>query len=131
MAGEVDVVRGWHEALNAGDSDGVAKLTDNAVEVGGPRGTGLGAALVRDWAERAGIRLDPGRVFHRGDAVVVEQLARWRDPDTGAWGTPLALASAFRVVGGRVSRIARFEEVAAALAVAGLDPGDEVTEDGR
>jgi len=79
MANEVDVVLSWHEALNAGNPDALAALTDEAAEVGGPRGTGRGVALVRDWAGRAGVRLDPRRVLHRGDAVVVEEVARWRD----------------------------------------------------
>jgi hypothetical protein len=126
MADEVDVVTAWHRALNAADPDGVAELTDESVEVGGPRGTGHGVALVHEWADRAGVRLDPKRVFHRGDVVVVEEVARWRDPTTGAWGDPSVVASGFLVAGGLVRRVVRFEGLAAALASSGLDTRDEV-----
>ena len=126
MADEVDVVLAWHEALNAGDPEALAALTDEAVEVGGPRGTGHGVALVREWVERAGVWLYPKRVFHRGDVVVVEEAARWRDPTTGEWGEPSVVASSFLVGGGRVRRVVRFAKLAAVLASSGLDTRDEV-----
>lgn len=131
MADEVAVVRAWHEALNSGEADALAALTDDAVEIGGPRGSGRGVTLIREWAGRAGVRLDPGRVFRRGDAVVVEEVARWCEPGSPGWGKPLVVATAFRVGGGRVSRVVRFDDLSMALAFETLDAGDETGWDER
>lgn len=129
MMDAVAVVTAWHVALNAGNEASLLALVDEAVELRGPRGTGHGAALLREWVGRAGLRLDPGRVFHNGEAVVVEEVARWHAPESGDWGDPLVVASAFRVADGRVRRIERFEDVIAALAAVGLDGRDEVAAD--
>ncbi|CAA9570787.1 MAG: hypothetical protein AVDCRST_MAG49-3588 [uncultured Thermomicrobiales bacterium] len=122
----VDVVAAWHAAVNAADAERLAALLDPAVEVGGPRGTGHGAALVLAWVGRAGIRLEPGRVFHRGDTVVVEQRATWRSPDSGEDGPPQEVASVFAVGGGVVRRVVRHADLGEALAAAGLDEADAV-----
>ena len=123
---EVAVVLAWHEALNAGDLDRLAALVDEEVEVVGPRGSGHGVALLRDWAARAGVRLEPGRLFHRDEAVVDEQRATWRDAATGQTGEPQTVASTFLVRDGRVRRVARYGDAGAALAAAGLEASDEV-----
>ena len=123
---DIAVVMAWHDALNGGDADGLAALTDDEVEVLGPQGSGHGVALVRAWAEGAGVRLVPGRVFRRGIAVVVEQRATWRSSETGQEGEPSTVATAFLVVDGKVRRAARYDDLAAALAAAGLDEVDEV-----
>ena len=123
---EVAVVLAWHEALNAGDLDRLAGLVDEEVEVVGPRGSGRGVALLRDWATRAGVRLKPGRVFHLGEAVVVEQRVRWRDAATGQAGEPRTVASAFLVRSGRVRRVARYGDVGTALAATEMEESDEV-----
>ena len=119
------VVEAWHDALNAGEADRLAALSHDDVEVGGPRGTSSGIALLRDWVDRSRIQLEPGRTFQRDDEVVVEQTATWRDPDTGLPGAPQAVASAFLVRDGRVQRVTRYPDLSAALA-AGLDESTEV-----
>ena len=65
-------------------------------------------------------------MFHRGDEVVVEQTATWRDPATGLPGEPQAVASAFLVRHGRVKRVTRYPDLATSLAAAGLDESTEV-----
>jgi hypothetical protein len=75
-ASELRVVEAWHEALNGGEVDRLVDLSHPEVEVGGPRGTGRGAQLLREWVDRANIRLEPRRVFHHADTVVVEQWAQ-------------------------------------------------------
>jgi hypothetical protein len=82
-APELSVVTAWHEALNAGEAERLAGLSHPDVEVGGPRGTGRGALLLRDWVLWTGIRLVPTRVFHRDETVVVEQEAEWTAAGTG------------------------------------------------
>ena len=72
---ELRVVEAWHEALNGGEVDRLVELSHPEVEVGGPHGTGRGAQLLREWVDRANIRLEPRRIFHHADTMVVEQLA--------------------------------------------------------
>ncbi len=82
-APEVHVVQAWHEALNEGDVDRLVGLSHPDVEVGGSRGSGRGVRLLREWVERANIRLEPRHLFWSGDTVVVEQSGQWRSPRPG------------------------------------------------
>jgi mannose-6-phosphate isomerase-like protein (cupin superfamily) len=122
----ISIVQAWHDVVNSGDVDWLAKLLDDDVEFGGPRGSGRGAALVVDWAQRAGIHLEPERWFQRDGDVVVAQSARWRAAETGALGDPLDAASVFRIRDGRVQRVIRHETLPEALAAAGLDESAEI-----
>jgi ketosteroid isomerase-like protein len=107
----------WHQALNAGDVERLLALSAKDVEVGGPRGSGRGAQLLREWFGRAGIRLDPVSIVTRGDSVVVvEQDARWSADDQVH-----RLASVFRVRGGTIASVIRYPDLATARAAAGLD----------
>ena len=65
-------------------------------------------------------------MFARGDTVVGAQRGVWRAPDSGAVAGAADIASVFRVGNGRVTRVARFDELEDALAAAGLGETDEV-----
>ena len=129
-APEIRVVRDWHEALNAGDVDRLVALSHPDVEVGGPRGTGRGARLLREWVARAGIHIEPRRAFHRAETVVVEGAARWRDAETGQATGGQTVGSVFVVRDGRVARVVRHPDLASALLAAGLDESNEARPDG-
>jgi ketosteroid isomerase-like protein len=87
------VVRSWHEAMNARDTERLVALAHDDVEVAGPRGVGRGTGLLRAWMDRqtgeAGLHLETRRYFVRGDTVVVDQLAgrsgRCWSSGTAAW----------------------------------------------
>ena len=51
----VEIVLAWHAALNESDVQRLLSLSTDDVEVGGPRGAGRGADLLRDWVARAGV----------------------------------------------------------------------------
>ena len=129
-APEVRVVGDWHAALNAGDADRLVALSHPDVEVGGPRGTGHGAELLREWVARAGIRIEQRRTFHRAETVVVEGEARWRDAETGQTTGDQTVGSVFVVQDGLVSRVVRYPDLASALLAAGLDESHEPRPDG-
>jgi len=120
-APEVRVVEAWHEALNGGDADRLVELSHPDVEVGGPRGVGQGAQLLREWVDRAHIRLAPRRVFHHADTVVIEQRADWRSADTGQVTGSQAVSSVFVVRDDRIARVMRYPNLADALSAANLD----------
>jgi ketosteroid isomerase-like protein len=117
---DVEVVLAWHAALNAADTDRLLALSTPDVEVGGPRGAGSGADLLRDWVIRARIQLEPVRWQSGPTTVVVEEKARWAT-EGGQLTEPQTLASVFRLRDGQVSSVIRFEDFDAALAsIAGV-----------
>jgi hypothetical protein len=120
-----EIVRAWHDAVNVGNADALVALSDDDIEVGGPRGSARGHAILRDWLERAGIQLAPMRWFASPAALVVEQVATWHGPDD-AVTDPQIIASSFTVENGRVMRTLRFGSLDEALAATGLTLADEV-----
>ncbi|MCA1717922.1 MAG: nuclear transport factor 2 family protein [Actinobacteria bacterium] len=124
-AAELRIVDAWHEALNGGEVDRLVALSHPEVEVGGPRGTGRGTQLLREWVDRANIRLEPRRIFHHADTVVVEQWAQWRSTDTGKAIGGQTVGSVFVVRDGRVTRVMRYPNLADALGTTNLDESHE------
>ncbi|MDQ3225831.1 MAG: nuclear transport factor 2 family protein [Chloroflexota bacterium] len=122
---DIAVVQAWHNALNVGNLDRLAPLMHEQIEFVGPRGSGRGAGLVRDWAERAGIQMKPVSWFARGGVIVVAQQARWRDQETGELGEPIDVASVFEVRDGLIQRVARYDSLEEALATVGIDGSEE------
>jgi ketosteroid isomerase-like protein len=120
-----EVVRAWHEAVNRGDADALVALSHDDIEVGGPRGSARGTAILRDWLDRAGIQLEPVRWFASPAELVVEQVAVWRGTD-GAVTEPQIIASSFTVEDGRVVRTHRYGSLEEALAATGLALVDQV-----
>src|SRR5690349_11229315 len=125
IRGALGVVEQWLAAVNAGDGARVESLSQEQVEIVGPRGRGSAPrAVLSEWLGRSGFSSRPVRWFCGGDGlVVVEQEASWRDPATGAPQDSFRIGSLFRIVDGRVARYERFDDgLAAALTAAGLDP---------
>jgi limonene-1,2-epoxide hydrolase len=128
---EVRVVEAWHAALNEGDVDRLVGLSHPDVEVGGPRGIGRGVQLLREWVDRANVRLDPRRLFSRGSTVVVEQAGRWRSVESGEVVGSQTVASVFAVCDGLVTSLVRYDDLSEALKTAGLDQSDEIRPEHR
>ena len=119
---EVQTVASWHRALNSGDVERLIRLSLPAIEVGGPRGTSQGVQILREWFGRANVRLEPRRVFHEADTVVVEQEAEWRSAELG---DRQIVASVFVVREGFVTSVVRYLDLAEALDAANLDESHE------
>lgn len=120
------IAQAWQQAANDQNIERLLALSDEEIEIVGPRGVGRGRHLLRDWPARAGLRVQPLRLFARADVVVVEQRAVWNSPATGGETAPVDIASAFVVIGGRVARVARHASLAQALAASGLSEADHV-----
>ena len=119
------LVERWVEAVNAADIPAAVSLSAQEIEMAGPRGTTHGQRQLRDWVERAGLRMTTTAAFVREDRVVLLQRAEWRD----AKGTPIAeaiIASRFVVAGGRVVSVTRYDQLDAALRDAQLGDQDRV-----
>jgi ketosteroid isomerase-like protein len=125
--GALAVVAEWLDAVNRGDGPRVERLSAADVEVAGPRGSVRGRQVLSAWLARAGFSAEARRWFCGADGtVVVEQDALWVDPLSSAPRGRAAVASRFLVRGGHVARYARHDDLAAALAAAGLHERDEV-----
>jgi hypothetical protein len=119
-------VLAWQAAVNAQDLDGLLEHSAPDIAVVGPRGTGVGHQVLREWLARAGLTLTTTRAFVRGDTVVLAQRGVWHALDTGAVTGDRTLATVFQLNDQRqVARFARFDDLAEALAAAGLGPADE------
>jgi len=128
---EVRVVEAWHVALNEGYVGRLVGLSHPDVEIGGPRGIGRGVQLLREWVNRANVRLDPQRVFRRGSTVVVEQTGQWRSAESGEVIGSQTVASVFVVCDGLVTSLVRCDDLSQALKTAGLDQSDEIRPERR
>lgn len=119
---EIGTVIAWHDALNGGDVERLVALSHPGIEIGGPRGTASGAGVLREWVDRADIRLEPGRTFGEAGKVIVEQGAEWQSVDPGNVRT---VASVFLVSDGLVTSVVRYPDLASALRAANLDGSHE------
>ena len=118
------VVESWQVAVNARDVDQLCALSSSDVEVVGPRGSARGHDVLRQWLGRAGFSAEPLRWFCGAHGmVVVEQRGRWELPETT---TERIITASFRVLGGRVVRYQRFDQLRDALAASSLTDDDEV-----
>lgn len=125
--GKLAVVERWLAAINRADLAALLALTDDDLEIAGPRGSARGTAVLEQWLARAGFRAEPVRWFCGANgAVVVEQIAHWHAPPVSSPTPPKRVSSSFAVRGERVARFQRFDELALALSASGLRLEDEV-----
>ncbi|HET6625444.1 MAG TPA: nuclear transport factor 2 family protein [Nocardioidaceae bacterium] len=112
MSDSAQVLKQWHDAVNAGDIEAALACCDDNVAVAGPRGAGHGHELMRGWLTRSGIRLEPQEpLVETGGRFVVREIARWTTanaPD-GAPLEPTETWCVFTVAGDRVASVARYE----------------------
>ena len=114
----LEIIEGWHSAVNAGDYEHLCALTSRDIELVDPRGSSRGQDVLRQWLGQAAFTAEPLRWFCASSGrVVVEQ----RDATEER-----IVASAFRVVNGRVVRYQRFDALGDALASCALTDDDEV-----
>ncbi len=84
-------VLAWQAAVNAQDLDGLLEHSAPDIAVAGPRGTGVGHQVLREWLARAGLTLTTTRAFVRGDTVGSRnaesgtRLIQAQSPATGRW----------------------------------------------
>jgi hypothetical protein len=119
---EMQTVIAWHDALNDGDVERLVALSHPEIEVSGPRGSAHGAQTLREWVDRAKIRLEPGRTFYEANTVVVEEGAEWQSTEPGNVQT---VASVFVVNNGLVTSVVRYGDLTSALRAANLDVSHE------
>ena len=120
------IVQAWQDAANSQNIDRVIELSAPTIEIVGPRGSGHGHQLLRDWLGRAGLHLTTLRAFAHDNIVVLAQHGVWRSVETGEVAGERNVASRFRVDGQRIVQFARYDNLDIALDEAGLHNSDEI-----
>jgi hypothetical protein len=120
------IVQAWQDAANNQNVDRLVELSAPDIEIVGPRGSGHGIQLLKDWLGRAGLHLTTLRAFVRGNSVVLAQHGIWRSLETGEVTGERDLASRFQVADHRVTQFARLDSLDVALNEAGVDYSDEI-----
>ena len=128
MTTDFEIVEQWHAALNRGDVTQMMALVQPDVEIGGPRGVVRGAEILREWFGRAHVQMHPLAWYQRDHNIVVAERGEWRAPENGEITGTAQVATIFRVQQGRITAILRHEDLATALAAAGLSSDDLVQE---
>ncbi|HEX8361229.1 MAG TPA: nuclear transport factor 2 family protein [Longimicrobium sp.] len=113
------IVHAWLAAVNAADADAVLALSAPDIAMIGPRGTATGHEVLRGWLQHAGATFETLATCARGDSVVVAQRGVWP-----GGGDAVEVATRFRVAGGRVAELQRYDGLADALRAAGLTRAD-------
>jgi hypothetical protein len=125
MRSSIAIVHAWQAAASEQDIDRLLELSAPGIAIIGPRGRGSGYQLLREWIARAGLTLSTQRTFQRGDTVVLAQHGTWQSSATGGVPSGATLASRFRVRDEQVIEFERYEDLASALAAAGMHETDE------
>ena len=120
------LVEAWQNAANSQNIDQLIELSAPTIEIVGPRGSGYGHQLLRDWLSRAGLHLTTLRAFVHDNVVVVAQHGVWRSIETGEVTGESEVASLFRVDGQCIVQFARYDNLDVALNEAGLHYSDEI-----
>ena len=123
----VTVVQTFHDHLNDRKVGSLLALAADNVRVGGSRGSGEGKHLLEEWVGRASITMSPKRWFRSADTVVVEQVATWHDPDTGAETGSQTVATVFEIANGQIASIARYGFLGEAVNSANMDESHEIS----
>ncbi len=124
----VAIVQAWQDAANSQNTERLLELSHPNIELIGPRGSARGHQVLRDWLSRAGLKLETLRMFARDNIVVVAQHGVWRAVETGEVSGEADVASRFRVDGQQIVQVARYDSLDVALAEAGLEYADEITQ---
>jgi hypothetical protein len=120
------LVQAWQGAANDQNIALLVELSASNIEVVGPRGSGYGHQLLRDWLSRAGLHLTTLRAFAHDNVVVIAQHGVWRSVETGAVTGERDIASRFQVDGQLIVQFARYDSLEVALDEAGLHFSDEM-----
>ncbi|HYZ15949.1 MAG TPA: nuclear transport factor 2 family protein [Candidatus Acidoferrum sp.] len=119
------IIARWQAAVSAADFEGLRALSTDDIEIIGSLGPGRGIAFAEEWVRKTGIGLQTMRAFPQGgDLVVVEQAARWPAGADSAEAPERVIATLYTLRDNRVARAVRYEDLASALAAAGMSPVD-------
>lgn len=126
---EIDVVRAWIAAAKAFDADALVATAHEDFEWAGMRREiQRGNDALKAWVERQtyGVAMHVNAVPYaqRGDTVVAEGCAEWRDSYTGELVETERGALVFVIREGKVARLSVHPDLTAGLSAGGLSEAD-------
>ncbi len=125
-AAPVNIAVAWLKAVDARDATALIALSAPTIEVAGPRGVNGGRGALVAWFSRVAMGVRLQRAYVRGNLVLVEHEAVWRDPETRALQAEADIAGVFTVVDGLVARYERIDDPVLGLKTNGFIAADEV-----
>jgi hypothetical protein len=122
----VAIARAWQEAANKQDVEKLLELSDSNIEIVGPRGSAHGHQILKEWLNRAGLKLETFRTFAKDGVVVMAQHGTWRSAETNNEESKADVAAVFHVLDGKVVYLARYDSLEEALKTSALNDEHEV-----
>lgn len=116
----------WIELCNRQDVEGLASITAEELEVHGPKGSkGLDENGLKEWMERANLKLKTFEKYARDNKVLMGQHGTWLNEDASVKGEE-DVYTVLVIDDQKVSAIARFNDKEQAFDVSGLGEADKV-----
>ena len=119
------IAQRWMDASNKQNIANLLEVTDENIELVGPRGSVTGSHQLEPWIARANLQLETKQVFARLDYVVLEQQGTWYT-DTGEIRGQGIVYTCLKIIDDKVVKLARFDEKKDAFALAELTDADEI-----
>lgn len=119
----IDIAKRWVNAANQKNIEELVSLSDEKIEIAGPKGSGTGHQLLTEWIDRAGLTVSTIKIYAKGGTVVFEQQGVWQDKE----GKPIGeaeVSSHMKIENGKVSYLSRYDDLEQALKAAGLTSED-------
>ena len=122
----IDNADRWIACCNVRDLEGLSEITAEELEVHGPKGTAtIDKTGLKEWMERAKLKLETFEHYTRDNKVVMGQHGTWLHTD----GTIKGEQDVYTVLvfdGEKVSALGRFDDKEQAFDVTGLEEGDRI-----
>lgn len=116
----VAIAENWTEWCNKKNIDELKAITEEEFEVSGPKGTAvLDTEGIKDWLNRAGIRLETFEIYADNNKIILSQHAEWLEQDGSVKGSQ-DVYTFLTIINDKVKSLARFDDKEDAFEASGL-----------
>lgn len=116
----VAIAENWTEWCNKKNIDELKAITEEEFEVSGPNGTAvLDTEGIKDWLNRAGIRLETFEIYADNNKIILSQHAEWLEQDGSVEGRQ-DVYTFLTIINDKVKSLARFDDKEDAFEASGL-----------
>ncbi|WP_411842485.1 hypothetical protein [Salinicoccus sp. HZC-1] len=124
--GTIEIAEQWIELCNSQDIEGLASITSEELEVHGPKGTTtLNKEDLKEWMERANLKLENFEAYARDNKAIMGQHGTWLNEDDSVKGEQ-EVYTVLVIEDQKVSALARFDDKEQAFDVSGLEEADKI-----
>ena len=120
------IAEAWVAFSNQQDLNNLQAVTAEPLELIGPRGAGLiNRQELAEWMVRANLTLATNARYAKDEFVVFQQEGTWFNTDGSIKGQATVF-TVLKIINGKVSFLARYDQQAEAFAISGLSAADQV-----